>query len=357
LSRVTQRQIAHQLGLSQSAVAFALSDNPARRKQLPAETRRRILETAERIGYVPHRAAQRLNQERFGHSRSFDQVGILYLATTSDYMDLPCHAMMSGAEHELANLHATLTFIRITAPADWRKVHRLTQAGMVDGWLVVGAVDDQAVAQLRPTGLPFVILGDHHCTALVPSLNIDHVTAGRWVVEHLARLGHRRIAFLYSALPFLYRDRMIEGIQSASVAGGIQTVEKYVPSSAVTSPAEGRLLLDWLKTSGATALFTAGSSWATSIWRLLQEAPLRVPEDISLVAYECASTTAAAQNFTRVELPMAEVGSQGVVLLHKIVFGADVALGEKNIPPTLVEGWSTRAPQTQALERPSCVPD
>src|SRR5258706_15915519 len=117
MSQVTQRQIASRLGLSQQAVAFALSDNPASRKQLHPRTCRRILETAQKLGYVPHHAARRLARARSrSMATSFDQVGLIYLASLDEpdaFVDPVCLAMMQGAEHELSEFDASLTFVRV----------------------------------------------------------------------------------------------------------------------------------------------------------------------------------------------------------------------------------------------------
>jgi transcriptional regulator with XRE-family HTH domain len=57
--RVRQSDIAKLAGVSQTTVSLVLSGNPAG-GGLPEETRRRVLETADRLGYVPDPAARRL---------------------------------------------------------------------------------------------------------------------------------------------------------------------------------------------------------------------------------------------------------------------------------------------------------
>src|ERR1043166_3091746 len=96
MSQVTQRRIASKLGFSQQAVAFALSDNPTSRKQLHPRTCRRIRETAQKMGYVPHHAARRLARARSDRGTSFDQVGLIYLTPTDLSLDKVCVGMMSA---------------------------------------------------------------------------------------------------------------------------------------------------------------------------------------------------------------------------------------------------------------------
>src|ERR1051326_730620 len=200
---VTQEQIASALGISRSAVKAVFNPDP--RIRLGTETRQRILTTAKRMGYVPHHAGRRLARSRSNNRASFDQVGLIHL-TRSDakdiFVDPVCLAMMQGAEYELSKLHASLTFMRVTEPDDWTKIERLARADGVDGWLVYGALDDAIARRLRAMGLPCVILGDHRCTQPVDSVNVDNFVVGRLAVQHLASLGHRRIAFFGSDMRY-----------------------------------------------------------------------------------------------------------------------------------------------------------
>ena len=214
---VTQAEIARQLGISRSAVAKGL--HARLQMQLSPHNRQRVLAAAERLGYVPHQAAQRLIRTRFRKSaHQFDQVGLIYLYTTDLDKDPVCLRMMSGAEHEISRLHASLNFIRVAKRGDWEKVERLTRAGGVDGWLLYGAVNDEAVNRLKSaplSGVPHVILGDHRCTQPVHSVNVDHATVGRLAAEHLASLGHRRIALFGGGKWFVYQEQIIKGFRAA----------------------------------------------------------------------------------------------------------------------------------------------
>src|SRR5262245_28125176 len=226
---ITQKEIANRLGLSRQTVGFALSDEAWAQNQLRPETRELVLKTARRLGYVPHFAAQRMALTRStSRAARFDQVGLISLISAEEYVDVACHAMMGGAEHELSRLHASLTFVRVTAPEDWSKVERLERAGGVDGWLLYGAVDDGVVSRMQAGKLAYVILGDHRCTRPVASAEVDYVAVGRLAVQHLASLGHRRIACLQSNQTLGYRRRMLEGFRAAINELGLDDDERLI---------------------------------------------------------------------------------------------------------------------------------
>ncbi len=147
MKAVTQLDIGRELGISRSTVKAVFS--PDSRVQLREETRRRVFEAAERLRYAPNRAGRRLAQARGGGQHaSFDQFGLLYLSSIDPDQDRGSQQIMSGAEHELAKLHASFLFVRVNEPADWGKVEHLMRSGGVDGWLLYGAVDDEAATRL-----------------------------------------------------------------------------------------------------------------------------------------------------------------------------------------------------------------
>ena len=354
---ITQKDVAGRLGISQRAVAFALSDSLHARKQLRAETRHRILETAQQMGYVPHHAARRLARTRSDRrTTSFDQIGMIYLADSHLDLDTVCLAMMGGAEHELSELHASLTFVRVREEPGWAKVERLTRAGGVDGWLLYGAVNDEVVNRLKPGKLPYVILGDHRCARPVHSVNVDHEAVARLAVEHLASLGHRRIGFFGGGTRHVYEEQTLAGFHAAIDEEGLDGDERLISSGSLWdrwdhqaefwSPANSELVLEWLRNAGPmpTALFTPEFDWADGICRVLRQAQIEVPKQISILGYEPVSHAARTQNFTRIELPMMEVGRQGALLLHRIASKQPMESAELKISPSLIEGWSTCPP-------------
>ncbi len=94
---VTQKHIAQQLGVSQSAVACAF--HPTLHRHLSSHKRQHILDAAGRLGYVPNHAARRLIRSRFRKAANpFDQVGLIYLINADIDLDRVCLAVMRGAK-------------------------------------------------------------------------------------------------------------------------------------------------------------------------------------------------------------------------------------------------------------------
>jgi LacI family transcriptional regulator len=351
MTAVTQECIASALGVSRSAVKAVFNPDP--RIRLRPETRRRILTAAKRMGYVPHHAARRLARAR-AHSLAtcFDQVGLIHLVspvTSHTFVDPVCLAMMQGAEYELSKLHASLAFIRVSDSEGWDKVERMARAGGLDGWLVYGPPNDDDADRMRSTKLPFIVLGDRRCSQSVHSVNVDSFAVGQLAVRHLASLGHRRIGFLGSDLRHVYERETFAGFHAAIRELGLDEDERLVAnlSGWTEGPAS---LVEWLRDCSPmpTAVFASEFDWAPWVHGMLRDARIEVPRQISVLGYETASPATERENFTRIELPMTEVGREGALLLHRVASGARVQSREVRISPSLIEGWSTAAPSSNS---------
>jgi len=342
--RVTRDDVARAANVSPATASFALNNHP----RVSEKTRLRIQKVAASIGYAPNRAGQRLARAR-GDSRNarLNEVGLLYLPGSSAVTDAVCLGMMHGAEMELAQINASLTFVMVFEEGDWNKVNRLIQSAGVDGWLVYGRVTDAIIDRLRPAGLPFVILGDNRCTQPVHCANIDNRAISSAVVEHLASLGHRRIAYVDSAVTMVYQQRIVDGFRTAVREYGldqddrliVHTLGRLIPG---TGPST---LVDWLnaQTPRPTAIFCPQFDWAADACRILSEQQIRVPDDISVIAFGTTSDSAIRRAMTRVELPLPDVGRHGAQMLQRLVTDPALAPAEVCVIPHFATGWSTAA--------------
>ena len=344
---INQAEIAVASGFSRQTVSFALNEHLCFR--LNPLTRQHVLDTAQRLGYVPHRAARRLARERAeSQSRSFDQVGLISILPRNVEMDWVCHAMMGGAENELSRLHASIFFVRISEDADWEKVERMTRAGGVDGWLVYGPVNDEVMNRLDSSKLPSVILGDHRCMQPVHSVNVDNEGVGSLAVDHLAGLGHRRIGFFSGRMNFLYQEQILVGFRAAVKESGLDIDDRLIVRDASLGNKDGEdRLRQWVCADPApTALFVPEVDMAVALMGVLKDLRIEVPKTLSVLTTDPVSVIARNQGYSRIEFPMIEVGRRGSLVLHDLVSKRREEFGEMKISSSLAQGWSTSPPSS-----------
>jgi len=170
---VNLRMLAEHLELSQTTVSLVLNNSPSA-KSIPEETRKRVVEAAERLNYRPNYFARSLRQ-----SRSMS-VGVLAPDLSEGYFT----RVMSGVVQELTAAH----YFFFTACHDWNrelieKYPRMLVERAVDGFLLLNTAADQVQVPV-----PVVAISAHSPVANVTNIVLDHHSA----VEQTSATGASR---------------------------------------------------------------------------------------------------------------------------------------------------------------------
>ncbi len=177
---VTSRDIAREIGLSQSTVSRALRGDP----RVAPETLARVTEAAERLRYVPDAAARSLSSGRT------QTVGVVVADILNPFYPEIVEVLHGELLHEG---YATVLLNEPLGPDLARQLGGRT----VDGLIVVAAtLDATFVEQLPQMGIPLVLLNRYVDGADVDRVLSDNVAGGALAVEHLLDLGHRRIGLI-----------------------------------------------------------------------------------------------------------------------------------------------------------------
>ncbi|WP_345634446.1 LacI family DNA-binding transcriptional regulator [Rugosimonospora acidiphila] len=269
--------VAAAAGVSKTLVSYALNDRPG----VKASTRAHIVETARSMGWTPSMQARALSV-----SRAY-AIGLVFetspeaLASDQYYTSL-----MAGLQSVLSASRYSLVTEVVDSPEAEREAYlRLARDGRVDGMVIADLrQDDPRFALVREAGLAYASLGWPPEPTTMPVLVYDESQAIRDVVEHLAALGHKRVAQvvgpqanaparlrreLYEKLFAEHRikSRWVESDYTA--AGGRAATTRllggrFAPTAIVYSN-------DLMAVAGMSAAFARG---------------LRVPEDISVVGWD-----------------------------------------------------------------------
>lgn len=204
-----------------------------------------------------------------------------------------------------------------------------------------------AIAALLRHRLPLVLV-NRRIPWLVPGVAVDDEAGMRVAVAHLAQLGHRHIGYVAGPGEADTVHRRLEGFRRAMELQGLP----LTPSHVATSTADQRdgparamhRLLSLTPRPTAVVLWTIGD--AVGALAAVRGLGLRVPEDLSLVAFNDAPPAAYLNPpMTVVRLPLWELAEQSVTRLFRAMSG-HTELGDVLIqtPPELVERASTAPP-------------
>lgn len=276
-TRVTINDIARRSGVSKGAVSYALNGRPG----VSEETRRRILEVAEELGWAPNRTARLLSGSRT------DTFGLILgrdprtLASEPFYMEF-----VAGMEAELsARAYALLLQVCPDMDSELATYRRWSSERRVDAAVVVDVrVTDPRLALLRELDLPAVVVGDPSVTAGYPTVWTDDTTAMDEAVGYLAGLGHTRLARV-TGLGDLSHVQIRNVAFLAAVHG--HRVEGRVVDADFSAEA-GRLATRALVSGpdAPTAILFDNDLMAVSALSALTELGVAVPQQVSVLAWD-----------------------------------------------------------------------
>jgi LacI family repressor for deo operon, udp, cdd, tsx, nupC, and nupG len=288
--RPTINDVASAAGVSKGAVSFALNDRPG----LAPDTRRRILEVAEELGWSPSPQARALSV-----SKAL-AVGLV-IARPPEVLraDTFFPSFIAGLETVLSARGQAL-LLQVAEHGDVAAYRRLASEGRVDGVFVTDLqTDDERPALLDELGLPAVIvgpdLGDGSGYGAQQSvLGVDDAPGIAAAVRHLAGFGHTRIAHVSGPQP------MVHG-RSRRQAWALALREEGLPEgpcveadfSAGSGAVATRTLLDLEEPP--TAVVYANDLMAMAGLSVAAARGVDVPGDLSVTGYDNTEIAAHLQ--------------------------------------------------------------
>jgi DNA-binding LacI/PurR family transcriptional regulator len=290
--------------------------------------RQRVRRAAEDLGYVVDATARSLKQ------RSSRIIGVL----VSDLRNAFYADLAYGAGRRAREAGFTMMLVDDGGRADeeLEAAHAFV-ASRVAG-VVITPVSDAAAVFLRRQRVPLVevdrVFGDGDAVV------IDNRHAARSTTEHLLSLGHRRIALVIDETDWTTgRDRR-QGYADALAAAGLDVDPRWVVSSgwhADSAESVARSLLSG--PDRPSAVFAANNLLAEGVWRAASTLGLRVPDDLSLVAFDDAPwMSMVTPGVTAITQDAARLGAEAVGLLLARI--AEPATTERTI--TIPAGFLRR---------------
>lgn len=319
---IRMQDIADQLGISLSTVSLALRAAP----QVAEETRIRVIDTAEQLGYTVRPRQQRAALSHIAFITR-DEVG-------NDFYG----AVLSGAENECRRHDLTMHFVQIGEQVPIRRANYL----QVDGLLLVGRIDEPTVDQYQELELPMVLVDNNLPFHQLDRILIENLHSMYRSVQYMYAFGHRSIAFLcgQSVTPS-FKERLI-GYRAAMTDLGLAPIEFYFQDVDARDVAQ-TLQQQCRDTLAFSALIGCNDKATVRAFHTLHDHGIRVPDDVSLLGFDdvdLASVVRPALTTNRV--PRELLGQLGVQRLIERAREPALPFVSLTLPTTLVERDSVR---------------
>ena len=331
----TLQDVADEAQVSRAVASRALSGDP--RARISRETRQRILEAAERLGYRPNQLARGLRT-----ARANALALVVPSVTNAVFAEL-----VAGVETVASSAGFAVFLGQLGSNRD---LQALVGEGRVDGVILQRdeATPDDELLRLLDIRQP-VVLFNSTLEGHVGSVVLPDEAAARLATEHLLKLGHRRIGFLGGPPVHDAAGRRQAGFLAAAQASGLeldpgQCIQGGWEADAGVAGVAGL----HAAVPGLTGIVVASVNAALGAMTSCQRLGLRVPEDVSIISvHDTWFAEVSHPALTVVRMPMRKAGQTAAAMLMEGFAGADLrdVLVDDPMPQIALRGSTGRAPQ------------
>ena len=335
--RITIVDVARHAQVSTTAVSKVLRNAYGASPAMRAKVQQAIAE----LGYRPSAAARGLRGQTYTIGVMIPELRNLFFADIIDGIT----AQLAGTDYQV-----------LIAPgcngekAEARVIDAMTDRSM-DGLILIAPVSARKRLNEVAGSVPTVVVGRHGSSPAYDTVTDDDVAGAALVVDHLADLGHRRIAHIEHhetdrvRLAEMPNAQRAEGYRAAMRRRGL---EEEIDIASTSYTHEGGYL-------GAkellgrprlpTAIFAGADVVALGALEAIAEAGLSVPGDISVAGYDNSALAAFGPvSLTSVDQDGRHMGADAARLLVDRIADRERRTVQVKLSPTLAVRRTTAAP-------------
>ncbi|MCV6592353.1 MAG: LacI family DNA-binding transcriptional regulator [Silicimonas sp.] len=296
-----------------------------------ASTRRKIDRAVRKLGYIRNRAAQTIHGIRSG------TIGLI--VPTID------HAIFAELIQSFSESIEELGFTLLLASHgyDLQREYLLCRKMLehrVDGMALIGTSHEaETFGLLERQAIPTLLLWNYSEGAPFPSIGPDNFEAGRLVADHVARLGHRRLAGLFP--PLTGNDRAAgrrAGVEAALAAHGLQIAEGWDLETPYSVGAAKEAVLDLLgRPDRPTALICGNDVLAWGALHALGRAGVAVPGEVTVTGIgDFKGSKDFEPALTTVRIPARQIGARAAATIARRVTDPATEVPSELVVPELL---------------------
>jgi LacI family transcriptional regulator len=312
MAKLTLEQIAKLSNVSRSTVSRVVNGHP----NVKQEVRERVQKVIAETGYHPDPAARSLASRRSGI------LGLIIPRAVQSLFTDPYYPRLMQGIAQACNARDLLLslFLFHTEDEEQKLYPKVLRNRLVDGVIVSASpVDDPLIHQLVENQVAFVMIGRPDDAPQASFIDVDNDIGAYTAINHLIRLGHKRIATITGPLNTTVGLDRRQGYLKALSERGLVIDQRLIVEGDFTEIG-GYRAMQRLLPHKPEAVFIASDTMAFGALRALREAQLSVPEDVALVSFDDLPLAAVSDPpLTVVRQKIRYVGIQAVEALLDIL--------------------------------------
>jgi DNA-binding LacI/PurR family transcriptional regulator len=318
------RDVARRLNISITTVSRALDGY----SDVAEGTRQLVIKTAQKMGYVPNRAARQLRRQRS------DSVGYILPAWGPQFADPFFSEFIAGLGDE-ATSHDLDLLVSTAAPnsdPERQSYERWVHGRKVDG-LVLNRMrlHDWRVQYLAQCDVPFVSLESTLDKSDHPSVEVDSLAGFKILMAYLIGKGHQRIAYIGGPRELKIQADRFDGYKKGLAAAGIAFDPELVLEGDTTRGGGYQLAQQLLALKPPpTAIACINDLTAIGVLHAASERGLMVGRDLAVAGFDgIAEAEHTSPPLTTLNQPLYEIARNLVKMLVSLI--QDQPLGERRV--------------------------
>jgi len=328
--KVTIRDLAEAAGVSVTTVSQILNGKGER---FSLDTRRRVHQLQEEMGYVPDFNARNLIM------KSAQTIGVLVPNLGNPFFSM----FIRGVQETSRERH----FIPLIFGANHDEqlesyyLEELIKRA-VDGLIIASAsITAEAIDNiLKKNGIPYLLI-DQNGGPSVDRVRINDEQGGQLAADHLVALGHQKIAVVMPDEPTQNLQIRLAGFKQRLAEHHIDLAASAVIHSEMTKLG-GYQATKAVLAQHPTAVFAINDETALGLMRGLHEQGVSVPQDISVLGYDDIDLDEyVVPKLTTIHQPVVTMGQQATGLLINRIQDQRQAAQLVDLPVDLREREST----------------
>lgn len=307
----TIHDVAKKINLSITTVSRALDGYD----DVADQTRQLVIETANKMGYAPNRAARQLRRQKT------ETIGFILPSISKHFNEPFFTEFISGLGEELSMKNFDLLVSNATTDVAERDLyHRWVNSHKVDGF-VLNRIrrHDWRVNYLSQWGIPFTGLGKSHDGIQYPCVRIEGADVYLSLVQHIQEKGFSRFAFIGGPNDLINQMDRLKWFKSALKKCGLEVDQNNFVSTDMSSTGAYEAASTLLSSSvPPDALLCVNDQTAYGVLHAAHEQGLNIGTDIAIAGFDGLRDSFHTEPpLTTLGISMSDIAHQLVLMLLK----------------------------------------
>ena len=320
-TEITIKDIARICGVGVSTVSRAINNHP----DINPVTKKAIMETIEKYGYIPNNSARNLKRT------DAKCIAILVKGLTNPFFA----KMIRIIEEAVEKKHYSLVLRHVEFSEDEVEVAlQLVKEKRLRGIVFLGGYFNHSEDRLSKINVPFVLatagcIPENISRKSYSSLAVDDEKEGYRMTKHLIEQGHKNIAILAAETEDVSVGQLrLQGYKRALLEAGIaideelicpmkDDIEFYTMENGYVVASE---LLE--RRTDVTAIFAISDVLAVGACRAIKDKGLMIPKNIAVAGYDGIDMSQYYNpSISTVKQPVDDIAKDAITLLFNIISG------------------------------------